>query len=67
MKTIYDYFMGYSKNDIDDMIDILLPNEKEVLFLKFGKDFDNPVKSSLYDKKNSDIFYKRVLPKFVGI
>lgn len=63
MKTIYDYFKGYSKNDIDDMIDILLPNEKEVLFLKFGKDFDNPVKSSLYDKKNSDMFYKRVLPK----
>lgn len=63
LKTIYDYFMGYSKNDIDDMIDILLPNEKEVLFLKFGKDFDNPVKSSLYDKKSSDIFYKRVLPK----
>ncbi len=67
MKTIYDYFMGYSKNDIDDMIDILLPNEKEVLFLKFGKDFDNPVKSSLYDKKALICFIKEYFLKFVGI
>lgn len=61
MKTINDYFYGYEKNDIEDIIEFLSPYEKEILCLKFGKNLDTYNKIS--DKKISDALYKRVLPK----
>ena len=63
LKTIYDTFNMYSKEDVDGAINRLSEKQKNILYLRFGKDLVNPTFNSNLTKKqictlNNVIYYK---------
>ena len=50
--TIYDKFLDYSKEEVDACIAILSADEKEILYLRYGRDFENP---NIMDDWNSKL------------
>ncbi len=63
LKSIYEYFDKYSKEEIDEVILRLSDSEKELLYARYGNDLENPIKNDNFDKKKSNRFYGWLLPK----
>ena len=42
IKTIYEYFSEYTKEDIDAVLAMLTEEEKELITLRYGDDLENP-------------------------
>lgn len=63
LKTIYEYFDNYSKEEINNMISMLSKEEKELLELRYGSDLEHPVTSEDFDKKKTTKFYSSLVPK----
>ena len=61
IKTIYDHFEDYSKEQIDTVLENLSEEEKELIVARYGKDLNNPVPGEL-NMKQSKKFY-RLIPK----
>ena len=62
LKTIYEYFSDYTKEQIDEVLNTLNDNEKQLIYLRFGNDLNYPQLSELtLDKK--DKFYGLLVPK----
>lgn len=55
-KTIYDYFQNNTKEEVDKAISLLNDNDKEIIFLKYGADLNNPVTSSEWNSYYSHRF-----------
>lgn len=55
-KTIFDYFVNSSKEDVYSAIDMLTNREKIILQLKYGDDFENPEKDEVWDKNYAAMF-----------
>lgn len=66
IKTIYDYFEGYSKDEINNMLEKLSESEKLLIVEKFGNDLEVPVNNKL-NKDNSVRYYSYLVPKMKKI
>ena len=51
LKTIYELLSDYTREEIDEMIDGLPEDDKELLRLRYGDDLDNPVSIMGYSKR----------------
>ena len=60
--TIYQLLDGYSKEDIDNVLESLNSHDKHLIFLRYGCDLNNPDTRYWKGEYSSD-FYKKLLPK----
>ncbi len=58
-KTIYEYFEGYTKEQIDAMLEKLTENDHRLIRLRFGDDLTKPFVFNM-TKKDKDTFYQRL-------
>ena len=63
LKTIYEYFSDFSKEEIDNMLSQLNKDEKELIRIRYGDDLEHPVTDSSWSKKSSYNFYHSLVPK----
>ena len=63
LKTIYEYFSDFSKEEIDNMLSQLNENEKELVRMRYGDDLEHPVTDPSWTRENSYIFYRSLVPK----
>ena len=61
-KTIYELLEDYSKEDINQVLSELSPQEKELLALRYGLDLEHPVRTSGWNGAASNNFYRHLLP-----
>lgn len=62
LKSIYEYLNGYSKEEIDEVLDALSDEEKELIKIRYGEDLEHPKQRSL-EKKQYNMFYGNLVPK----
>ena len=62
IKTIYEYFNTYTKDEIDNAIAKLNEEEKELIIIRYGNDLNNPTQEPL-SKDNYNKFYHKLIPK----
>ena len=62
-KTIYQFFYGYTKEEVNKVIDSLEEKYTKILYLKYGNDLENPITTTKLDKKEANFFYGCVIPK----
>lgn len=65
--TLYDYFSEYTKEQIDIMLSKLTDEDRKLIFLRFGSDLNNPVRSNEWDKTLANQYYNRLIPKMKKI
>ena len=63
IKTIYEYFSDFSKEEIDNMLSQLNDNEKKLVRLRYGNDLEHPVTDSSWSRENYSVFYRSLIPK----
>lgn len=63
LKTIYEYLGNYSKEDIDKVLEGLDEKDKNILFLRYGSDLNNPTTSKEFDREKTTYFYSYLIPK----
>ncbi len=61
LQTIYEYFSDYTREEINEMIERLSGEDRELLRLRYGDDLDNPV--SAIDNDQRVRFYSYLVPK----
>lgn len=63
LKTIYQYFDQYSKEEIDEMLKLLTAAELAIINLRYGEDLEHPVTSPDWTKVHQNDFYGNIVPK----
>ena len=63
LKTIYELFSDFSKDEIDNMRFQLNGDEKELVKMRYGDDLEHPVTDPSWSRENSYIFYRSLVPK----
>ena len=63
IKTIYECFSEYSKEDIDIVIEGLSDDEKNIIKLRYGDDLQHPVASPEWNRKLSQKLYNVLFPR----
>lgn len=63
LKTIYQYFDKYTKEEIDEMLHSLPESDREIIAIKYGNDLDNPQRSEKMTKSLDKRFYDILVPK----
>lgn len=67
IKTIYEYFSEYTKEDIDAVLAMLTEEEKELITLRYGDDLENPQTSEYWTIADSKKFYGTLIDKIKKI
>lgn len=62
LKTIYQYFYDYTKEQVDAMLLKLTEEEQALITLRYGEDLSNPVSKKL-TKEQTGKFYGCLIPK----
>lgn len=62
LKTIYEYFDEYEKEDIDSVLATLDEKDMSLITLRYGEDLENPV-SCKFSEKEASKFYGVLVPK----
>ena len=62
IKTIYEYFSGNSKEQIDEVLLKLNDEEKELIKIRYGEDLEHPVFGNL-TREQTNKFYRSLIPK----
>ncbi len=62
IKTIYELFSNYSKEEVNNAIANLNDKDKQILFYRYGEDLENPV-NVYWQAEYKDLFYKHLLNK----
>ncbi len=62
LKSIYEYLSDYSKEQIDELIEELPEEDKELIKVRYGSDLSKPVIGKL-SKNQRDRFYGSLIPK----
>lgn len=63
MKSIYEYFSKYSKEEINEVISNLSDKEKELLHDRYGDDLEHPCKTDNFDKNKAAKLYGSLIPR----
>ena len=63
LQTIYEYFKGYTKEEIDKVLSSLFEEEKRIITLRYGTDLCNPTTSPEWTLEISKKFYSNLVPK----
>lgn len=63
LKTIYDCFPNFTKQEVDSLILSLSEEERELIRLRYGKDLENPVTDEKWSEEASKRFYRHLIPK----
>lgn len=63
LQTIYEYFKGYTKEEIDKVLSSLSEEEKRIITLRYGTDLCNPTTSPEWTLETSKKFYSNLVPK----
>jgi len=63
VKSIYELFEGYTKEEVDAVIASLRGKDRDLLYLRYGEDLENPVINSNWTKKDRIRFYNTLLRK----
>lgn len=61
LQTIYQHFNGYTKEQVDAVLEKLTKEEKELITLRYGEDLSNPIVGKL-TKEQSNKFYGCLIP-----
>lgn len=61
--SIYDLYEGYSKEEVDSIINYLSENERKLITKRYGKDLSNPQGSSDFSQEDRVAFYGSLKPK----
>ena len=51
LKSIYEYFDGFTREEIDTVISQLSDKDKALLIKRYGEDLENPVKTDITQKE----------------
>lgn len=62
VSTIYQLLSDFSKEEVDEVIDLLPEKDKELIKLKYGDDLENPSTSEEFDRKKDAIFRQTLIP-----
>ena len=62
LKSIYEYFDGFTREEIDTVISQLSDKDKALLIKRYGEDLENPVKTDITQKEKNK-FYSGLMPK----
>lgn len=62
IKSIYEYFSEYQKEQVDAMLEKLTEEERKLITLRYGEDLNNPTSRKL-SKEETNKFYGRLIPK----
>lgn len=62
-ETIYIFFDGYPKEDVDAVIKDLNEYDKNILFLRYGKDLEHPVRSENWTEEHRNYFFNELIPR----
>ena len=62
LKTIYELFNSYTKEQIDTMLEQLTEDDKTLLVLRYGENLDNPILGNL-TRTESKRLYSYLIPK----
>lgn len=62
LKSIYEFFDNYTKDEIDEVIEKLSEEEKKLIESRYGKDLNNPVSGKL-SKEETSTFYSSLVYK----
>lgn len=62
LKTIYEYFCSYTREQVDEMLGKLTDEERELITLRYGLDLNNPISRKLSEKESRK-FYGCLVPK----
>lgn len=63
LKTIYEYFNKYTRDQINEMLSKLSEEEKLLVLLRYGTNLDDPISSDEWDKEKSNQYYGKLVPK----
>ena len=66
LKSIYQYFSDYTKEQVDEMLTRLSPEDRELVRLRYGDDLEHPVSSKM-TKEEQTRFYTSLVPKMKRI
>lgn len=66
LKSIYEYFSSYTKEQVDEMLEKLTEEERALITLRYGEDLNNPTSGKL-SKKETNKFYGSLIPKMKRI
>ncbi len=62
LKTIYERFGNYTKEQVDEMLTKLNEEEKAIVTIRYGEDLNNPTSTKL-NKEQTYKFYNLLVPK----
>ena len=63
LKTIYELFSDFSKDEIDNMLSQLNEDEKELVRMRYGDDLEHLVTDPSWSKENAYSFYGILISK----
>ncbi len=57
VKSIYEYFSSYTKEQINSVLEDLTDEEKRLITLRYGEDLENPISSEMNAKETNAFYY----------
>ena len=63
LQSIYEYLGGYDEETINEVIDKLGEEEKQLIIDRYGNDLHNPTTTSNWNKDKNNKFYGKLIPK----
>lgn len=67
VRSIYEEFYPYSKEDVNKAFNCLFSYEQNLLYLKFGDNFDRPQASDMWDERLEKEYKDKIYPKIVNL
>lgn len=62
-RTFYSFFEGYNKEEVNEVIEKLTPEEREIIYLKYGYDLENTSNVKKLDKGMMRMLNASIVPK----
>ena len=66
-KTIYGYFPGYTKEQVNSIINKLSYIDQQCIYLRNGEDLDNPKSRKEWKREYSNIYYSSIIPRILRL
>lgn len=60
--NLYTYFDEYSKEDVKEVLENLLPRHLEILHVRYGSDLEKPIFNSDVSREYKNLLYGSILP-----